>query len=122
MEKLNNHNNCFSPEVLRLRRYSIAAYRIAEEGFALLEIPDTRYVDRESLMMQLYLEYGERLMEAEVRYKRPPPTDCILEELESVVYYINDFIVWLKNTHFMSTNVILIFQTTNYANIVGNEE
>lgn len=35
-------------------------------------------------------------MEAEVRYKRPPPTDDILDELEGVIHYMNDFLVCTK--------------------------
>lgn len=86
----------FSPFQLQRRRYSLAAFRLAEDGFRLLEITFAPYTDKESLMMQLYLELGVRLMEAEVRYKRPPPTDDILEELEGVVHYMNDFLVCKK--------------------------
>lgn len=78
---------------LRQRRYSPEAFRVAEEGYRLLEIPFVRYVDNGSLMMQLYLQYGLRLLEAEDRYKRPPPAEVVLDYLEDTVLYYNDVIV-----------------------------
>lgn len=88
----------YRPKKLVHRDYSTAAFRTAKEAFAFLQIQFWLHTDINSLMMQLYLEYGARVMEAEEQY-RPGrvPGEIILEYLEDNVHYFNNVIVRKKN-------------------------